>query len=79
MRISPINFRTSVSSAYHFAADKHDDIHTTVRKNALSDMEFNIIADAIRSQNLKNQMDVRLRHLKQNLNSNAAKDMYKEV
>ena len=79
MRISPINFKTNISSGTHFTSDKHNDVHTTVRKNALSDMEFNIIADAIRSQNLKNQMDVRLMNLKRNLSNNAAKDLYKNV
>ncbi|MBQ3640629.1 hypothetical protein II906_01665 [bacterium] len=77
MRISPINFRTNnVSAKRSYTAKQADDIHTTSRQNSLSDMEFNIIADTIRSQNLKNQMDVRLMNLKRQISSQAAADSY---
>jgi riboflavin synthase alpha subunit len=75
MKISPINFglrqveKNSISKDY---------VPTTVRHNALSDMDFNIIADTIRCQNLKNQMNVRLMNLRRNLNSCMAQDLYKK-
>ena len=54
----------------------NDFVPTTVRYNSLSDMDFNIIADTIRCQNLKNQMNVRLMNLKRNLNSSMAQNLY---
>ena len=73
MRISPISFgiSNSVTSGYE------NNVTTTVRHNSLADMEFNIIADTIRSQNLKNQMNVRLSNLKRNLSSYMAQNTYK--
>ena len=77
MRISPINFgishteRNSVSNTADF-------VPTTVRYNSLADMEFNIIADTIRCQNLKNQMNVRLMNLRRNLNSCMAQKLYNQ-
>ena len=44
-----------------------DSVKLTQRQNSLADMEFNIIKDTIRCQNLKNQMNVRLMNLKENL------------
>lgn len=35
----------------------------------LKDMEFDMIADKIRSENIKNQMNIKLPYLKRNLNS----------
>lgn len=73
MRVSSINFginqfeKTSVSN---------DFVPTTVRHNSLSDMDFNIIADTIRCQNLKNQMNVRLMNLRRSLNSCMAQNLY---
>lgn len=72
MKISPIG----QSSPKYEKASSSDLIHTTVRHNSLSDMDFNIIADAIRCQNLKNQMNVRLMNLRRNLNSCMAQSLY---
>ncbi len=73
MRISPINFSLYQSEKTN---NVNDFIHTTVRHNSLSDMDFNIIADTIRCQNLKNQMNVRLMNLRRNLNSCMAQNLY---
>ncbi len=75
MRISPISFGIN-------QIEKHSEtvafVPTTVRHNSLADMEFNIIADKIRCQNLQNQMNVRLMNLKRNLNSCMAQNLYKQ-
>lgn len=77
MRISPVNLgyntldKSSVAETTNF-------VPTTVRHNSLADMEFNIIADKIRCQNLQNQMNVRLMNLKRNLNSCMAQNLYKQ-
>lgn len=88
MKISPINFGTN-SANIGFSANISEDMEknhiisneefvpSTVRYNPLSDMEFSIIADTIRSQNLRNQMNVRLMHLRRNLNRFMAQDTYK--
>ncbi len=85
MRISPINFEINghsdkVNFGINGPSDKscvaRDYVPTTVRHNSLSDMDFNIIADTIRSQNLKNQMNVRLMSLRRTLNSTMAQNMY---
>ena len=76
MRISPINFSTGQVGKSCVARDY---VPTTVRHNSLSDMDFNIIADTIRCQNLKNQMNVRLMNLKRTLNNCVAQNLYKEV
>ncbi len=74
MRIAPINVGLNQLEKVTMA---NDFVPTTVRHNSLSDMDFNIIADTIRCQNLKNQMNVRLMHLKRNLNSCMAQNLYK--
>ncbi|MCD7780177.1 MAG: hypothetical protein LUH05_05845 [Candidatus Gastranaerophilales bacterium] len=75
MKISPISF--GVNSTEKISSASKDYIPTTVRHNSLSDMDFNIIADTIRCQNLKNQMNVRLSNLKRSLmNSCMAQDLY---
>ena len=77
MRISPINFgmnqveRSTINDSTNL-------VPTTVRHNSLADMEFNIIADTIRCQNLKNQMNVRLMNLRRNLNSCMAQKLYNQ-
>ena len=81
MRISPIQFGITGQSASAFkkpVAEKSASVFipVTSRKNSLADMEFNIIADTIRCQNLKNQMNIRLMNLKKNLNGGLAKDLY---
>ena len=48
----------------------------TRRHNALQDIEFDIISDKIKCQNLKNQMDVRLSQLKKTLNNSLVRDLY---
>lgn len=77
MRISPISFGMNYTEK-SVQQDAESFVPTTVRHNALSDMEFNIITDTIRCQNLKNQMNVRLMNLKRNLNSCMAQDLYKK-
>lgn len=74
MRIAPIN-----ASISHLEKSTltNDFIPTTSRHNSLSDMDFNIIADTIRCQNLKNQMNVRLMNLKRSLSSCMAQNLYK--
>ena len=73
MKISPIN---QGIPKYEKNNSSTELIHTTVRHNSLSDMDFNIIADAIRCQNLKNQMNVRLMNLRRSLNSCMAQNLY---
>ncbi len=73
MKVSPINFSLHQSEK---ANCSNDFIRTTVRHNSLSDMDFNIIADTIRCQNLKNQMNVRLMNLRRSLNSCMAQNLY---
>ena len=75
MKISPINFGISRTDKVS-SLDSKNYVPTTFRHNSLSDMEFNIIADTIRSQNLRNQMNVRLMHLKRNLDNNTSLDVY---
>ena len=78
MKISPIILSTtSMEKTSAFSSSNF--VPTTVRHNSLSDMEFNIIADTIRSQNLKNQMNIRLRSLKEKLNSCMARQLYDEA
>ncbi len=77
MRISPINvgFNSLEKSCI---AETSTFVPTTIRHNSLADMEFNIVADKIRCQNLQNQMNVRLMNLKRNLNSCMAQNLYKQ-
>ena len=78
MRISPISFGINYNDKpVSFSAEK-DYVPTTVRHNSLADMEFDIIADTIRCQNLKNQMNVRLMNLKRNLSNCMAKGLYNQ-
>lgn len=81
MKISPIGFGLNnnlIDATERNTTVAHSDIvPTTVRHNSLSDMEFNIIADTIRCQNLKNQMNVRLMNLRRNLNNCMVQDIYK--
>ena len=74
MKISPIS-QNNIPK-FDKVSDSADVIHTTVRHNSLSDMDFNIIADAIRCQNLKNQMNVRFMKLRRSLNSCMAQNLY---
>lgn len=75
MKISPISFGIN-SVEKGITSESANQVPTTTRHNALADMEFNIIADTIRCQNLKNQMNVRLMNLKRNLNSCMAQKLY---
>jgi hypothetical protein len=78
MRISPISFGiTTQATERNTTVGNNDFVPTTVRHNSLADMEFNIIADTIRCQNLKNQMNVRLMNLRRNLNNCMVNDIYK--
>lgn len=75
MKISPISFGLKQIEK-SIPASSEAVVQTTSRHNALTDMEFNIIADTIRCQNLKNQMNIRLMNLKRNLNSCMAQKLY---
>ncbi len=77
MRISPINVGFNALEK-NSATETSNFVPTTVRHNSLADMEFNIVADRIRCQNLQNQMNVRLMNLKRNLNSCMAQNLYKQ-
>lgn len=81
MKISPISFGLNNNlidcTERNTTVANSDIVPTTVRHNSLSDMEFNIIADTIRCQNLKNQMNVRLMNLRRNLNNCMVQDIYK--
>ncbi len=77
MRISPISFGTPNQTDRSCVAREY--VPTTVRHNSLSDMDFNIIADTIRCQNLQNQMNVRLMNLRRTINGCVANNIYKEV
>lgn len=77
MRISPISFGINHVEKSQIS-DTTNLVPTTVRHNSLADMEFNIIADTIRCQNLKNQMNVRLMNLRRNLNSCMAQKLYNQ-
>ncbi len=74
MQISPIGFNSSITGKSCVAREF---VPATVRYNSLSDMDFNIIADKIRCQNMKNQMNVRLMNLKRSINSCMAQNFYK--
>ena len=82
MKISPISFGLNNNlievTERNTTVANSDIVPTTVRHNSLSDMEFNIIADTIRCQNLKNQMNVRLMNLRRNLNNCMVQDIYKQ-
>lgn len=75
MKINPVSFGNNTFNISN-SNDSIDNIKTTSRKNSLADMEFSIISDAIRCQNLKNQMNVRIMNLKRNLNSCMAQNLY---
>lgn len=75
MNISPINLNISGADKA-ISTDAKNYIPTTVRTNSLADMEFSIIADTIRCQNLKNQMNVRLINLRKSLNRCMAMNLY---
>lgn len=66
MRISPIRFNINRCDT---SASAKDFTPVSTRYNALHDMEFDIIADKIRSENLKNQMNLQLARLKRNINN----------
>lgn len=79
MKISPIQYNIS---AYQLPSNHKRQaspafsgyIPVTTRKNSLADMEFDMIAETIRSQNLKNQMDARLAGLKNKFRNLCASD-----
>lgn len=77
MKITPVSFSSNHSEKINSNNIENIDlIPATVRHNSLADMEFNIIADTIRCQNLKNQMNVRLMNLRRSLNSCMAQNLY---
>ncbi|MBR6164093.1 hypothetical protein IKQ26_09450 [bacterium] len=75
MRINPLSF-SSINVEPMVNAGVKDFTPVTMRYNSLQDIEFDIISDKIKSQNLKNNMDVRLTQLKKTLNKCLAKDLY---
>lgn len=66
MKISPINFKMNHNDKQCSAKDFTP---SPVRYNSLQDLEFDIIADKIKSENLKNQMNLKLSQLKKNINN----------
>ncbi|MDD3236915.1 MAG: hypothetical protein PHV37_02310 [Candidatus Gastranaerophilales bacterium] len=64
MRVSPIRFQINNLEK---KGNARDFIPSTVRYNQLHDMEFDIIAERIRAENLKNQMNLKLAQLKQSI------------
>lgn len=85
MKISPIGMNLGTSASSQAAQSSATQstastgyIPTTHRKNSLADMEFNIIADTIRCQNLKNQMNVRIMNLRYRLNNCMAQNLYSQ-
>ena len=66
MRITPRNYQVNFGNNHNSIKDFTP---SPVRYNRLRDIEFDIIADKIRSENLKNQMNLKLSQLKKNINS----------
>lgn len=67
MKITPITFRMNYND--QTKSNARDFVPMPVRYNSLRDIEFDIISDKIRSENLKNQMALKLAQLKKNINS----------
>lgn len=65
MRITPITFKMNYADKQTSAKDF---VPIPMRYNSLRDLEFDIISDKIRSENLKNQMTLKLAQLKKNIN-----------
>ena len=74
MRINPVNFNPIAMEPMSTGVREFTPV--TQRYNALQDIEFDIISDKIRCQNLKNQMEVRLTQLKKTLNNSLVRDLY---
>lgn len=74
MRINPVSFNSI--NMEHMSAGVNEFTPVTRRYNAVQDIEFDIISDKIKCQNLKNQMDVRLSQLKKTLNNSLVRDLY---
>ena len=60
MSINPINFGRNITNSKI--------PNKKIKNNSLSDIEFNIITDTLRIKNYQNNVDVKLKNLKQNLN-----------
>ena len=58
MGINPINFGRNFTN----------NRNSKKSHNKLSEMEFNIVADTLRNKNLQNNIDFRLKKLKEDLN-----------
>ncbi len=79
MKISPVGFGYNAKNVVFGTAKGCDGyIPATQRENSLANIEFNIVADTIRCQNLKNQMSVRLMGLRHRLNNCMAQDFYSQ-
>lgn len=74
MRINPVSFNSI--NIEPMSSGVREFTPVTRRYNALQDIEFDIISDKIKCQNLKNQMDVRLSQLKKTLNNSLVRDLY---
>lgn len=61
MEINPINFRHKVYNNKVLNKKKNN--------NSLSEIEFNIITDTLRSKTYQHNVNFRLKNLKQSLNS----------
>lgn len=61
MGINPINFRHNVSNNKVFNEKKNN--------NSIAEIEFNIITDTLRNKTYQNNVNFRLKNLRQSLNS----------
>lgn len=75
MKISPIHFG---ENNIEKASSANGYMPATNRYNSLSDMDFYLIAEKIRCQNFKNQMDMKLMNLKRKVNSGFPSDIYQK-
>ena len=77
MNTLPANFGGNTPDKSTLSENENDlsisEIHSSrqsiLRPNPLKDVDFNIISETIRCQNLKKQMNIRLMSLKRRLNN----------
>lgn len=66
MNISPVNFQSSYGNKEISIKNLPT---ASLYNNPVKDMEFDMIADKIKAENIKNQMNVNISHVKRNLNN----------
>lgn len=66
MNVSPVNFQSSYGNKQISTAKSAT---SPLFNNSIQDMEFDMVADKIKSENIKNQMNVNISHLKRNLSN----------